>query len=62
MRHPGMMLPRPNRCELISTANGVAIMPVLIALLLVRSPRWNLALLLVLAVLLFVSGSTVLPG
>ncbi|WP_294352561.1 hypothetical protein [uncultured Sphingomonas sp.] len=57
-----MMLPRPNRCELISTATGVAIMPVLIALLLVRSPRWNVALLLVLALLLLVAGSTKPPG
>lgn len=62
MRHPGMMPPRPNRFELISPATGVAIMPVLIALLLVRSPSWDVALLLVLAVLLLVAGSTEPPG
>lgn len=48
--------------EVISTTTGVAIIPVLIALLLIRSPRWNVALLLVLALLLLVSGSTETPG
>lgn len=48
--------------ETISTITGVAIIPVLITLLFVRSTRWNVALLLLLSVLLLVSGSTEVPG
>lgn len=48
--------------ETISTTTGVAIIPVLITLLFVRSTRWNVALLLLLSALLLVSGSTEVPG
>ena len=40
---------------------GVAILPVLITLLFVRSPRWNVALLILLSALLLVSKSAEAP-